>query len=397
MPNPQKSKAAEKRERKRKKNLSSTDSAESPSPARAPLLQKPTHPMMNTEEIIRESLDSVYSPPPTLHPQYGPEFITPTGQYQVPYAPNNGNISQHTPVQDSSSAILAKLDNIERKLMKLDFIETELGDIKARVVGLEMKAHEIDVLKENVAKVEQSTAFVSDSFDDMRKSHYEMETKMKVVMGKLRSLDDLQEEQVRLREALIDQRTRSMRDNLIFTNIPEAPLDESDTAARNNFEDSEAIIRKFILDDLELESKDMKFKRVHRIGKRRAPNAKPRPIIAKFIFTKERDAVKRNGYKLKDKSFGVSEQFPEEINTYRREVLLPLLREAKKGRYRASMVVDKLYIEGKLQTAVVKPPYRASPRPYRMFTPGESTAPYSAPSRPYQRTVTSTGTTVSLE
>ena len=48
---------------------------------------------------------------------------------------------------------------------------------------------------------------------------------------------------------------------------------------------------------------------------------------------------------LKNKPFGVNEQFPREINEKRKQ-LYPLFKQAKHEGKRASLKIDKLYIEG---------------------------------------------------
>ncbi|XP_046579232.1 uncharacterized protein LOC124286834 [Haliotis rubra] len=147
-----------------------------------------------------------------------------------------------------------------------------------------------------------------------------------------------------------------MRDNLIFTNIPESEPDFS-------YGECEKVLRSFIKDKLHMSnSGDVKFKCVHRLGQYRKPQGatlRPRPTIAKFIYTVERDAVKRAGRELKGQQFSIFEQFPEEVSTYRKDVLMPLLREARKDNKKAHITVDKLYVENRLQTVPVPPPYRA--------------------------------------
>ena len=51
--------------------------------------------------------------------------------------------------------------------------------------------------------------------------------------------------------------------------------------------------------------------------------------------------------KLQGKRFGVNEQFPKEINDRRKE-LYPFYKQAKRPGKRASLVYDKLYIDGTL-------------------------------------------------
>lgn len=90
---------------------------------------------------------------------------------------------------------------------------------------------------------------------------------------------------------------------------------------------------------------DITFHQVHRIGKR--TDKGPRPIVAKFGHFKQKELVKSKGKELKGTTFGMNNQFPREIND-RRKILHPIMKENRKNNKRASLVVDKLYINGQL-------------------------------------------------
>lgn len=90
------------------------------------------------------------------------------------------------------------------------------------------------------------------------------------------------------------------------------------------------------------------FERVHRMGKPDEFRTKPRNIIAKFSFFKDREFVRRRApQKLKNTNIWVNEQFPPEIEE-RRKKLYPVLRLARQKHSHVRLVVDKLYIDGKL-------------------------------------------------
>jgi hypothetical protein len=57
--------------------------------------------------------------------------------------------------------------------------------------------------------------------------------------------------------------------------------------------------------------------------------------------------VRLNAKKLKGTNIGVSEQFPEEIESVRK-ALYPELKKAKTEGKRAKLVTDKLIIEGQI-------------------------------------------------
>ena len=55
--------------------------------------------------------------------------------------------------------------------------------------------------------------------------------------------------------------------------------------------------------------------------------------------------VLQNAYRLKGSSFGISEQYPAEINN-RRKNLYPIIMEAKQQRHHVVLVSDRLFIDG---------------------------------------------------
>ncbi|XP_062609263.1 protein unc-13 homolog C-like [Saccostrea cucullata] len=90
---------------------------------------------------------------------------------------------------------------------------------------------------------------------------------------------------------------------------------------------------------------DILIERAHRIGRRN--NVKPRPIVAKFNRFPQRELIRKNAFKLKGTHLSIGEQFPKEIQE-RRKGLYPIYKKAKEDEKKASLVKDKLYIDGEL-------------------------------------------------
>ena len=102
--------------------------------------------------------------------------------------------------------------------------------------------------------------------------------------------------------------------------------------------------------ELKLSKKDSKgisFERVHRIGKFNSNNSKPRPLIAKFTFHKDKEFVLAQAKNLRGTTSAVARDFPKEI-VEKRKILVPILKDAKKSGHDANLVYDKLYINGQL-------------------------------------------------
>ncbi|CAC5368234.1 unnamed protein product [Mytilus coruscus] len=156
--------------------------------------------------------------------------------------------------------------------------------------------------------------------------------KLQEIETQNRSLTD---ENYKLQEKIIDQQTRSMRDNLIFKGISDE---------HNPTENTEEKVKDFIERELGLESEEINFHVVHRLSPRE--DRGPRSIIAKFERRKDRNKVLEAAKnKLKQKpEYYVHEQFPVEIIERRRK-LIPILKDAREKGPEAVLVEDKLFID----------------------------------------------------
>lgn len=93
---------------------------------------------------------------------------------------------------------------------------------------------------------------------------------------------------------------------------------------------------------------EIEFERVHRIPTRvreGKTNQRPRPIIAKVSFFKDKQRIKSHIKHLpREKSFGVADDFPKEVDEIRKE-LYPVLKKAKKDHKTAFFNVERLIID----------------------------------------------------
>ena len=100
-----------------------------------------------------------------------------------------------------------------------------------------------------------------------------------------------------------DLEDRSRRSNLVFFNIPES----TDTSEK---EDCETKVKKLIHDLKFFDEYDIPMDRVHRIGrKQNDTGSKPRPVIVKFTYYKDKEHIIRNGHKFKNSVANCSEDF----------------------------------------------------------------------------------------
>ena len=93
------------------------------------------------------------------------------------------------------------------------------------------------------------------------------------------------------RENIIELEDYTRRKNLKFHNIPESNL-EGDTQS------AEQVILDILEKELQIDTTDIRFQAVHRIGK--GKESSNRPIIALFVCREDRDRVFSRKQALKD-------------------------------------------------------------------------------------------------
>jgi tRNA threonylcarbamoyladenosine modification (KEOPS) complex Pcc1 subunit len=204
--------------------------------------------------------------------------------------------------------VMAKLDTLDDIQKRIVCVEREFKEMKT---SLEFAHAEVKDLKDEVQK--------------SKKSENEMRYKIKY----------LEESNDRLQESVIDLKARSMRDNLLFYNVEEEEKENTDEKIYQILEEK-------------LEIRDarsrIKIDRSHRVGRKRNTQRKPRAIVVKFNYFKDREHVRLNARKLRGTRIGIAEQFPEEIEKIRQK-LYPEMKKAKAAGHRVRMVRDKLYID----------------------------------------------------
>ena len=185
------------------------------------------------------------------------------------------------------------------------------------------------------------------SFEHIETNIYEIECKIDKVSPLLDEhkarISFLEGRQREMSERILSIESHSMRDNLIFTGLPE---EDGETGA-----DIRQLLTSLFTDDLNLDGDDIIISRCHRLDNRRKQNDKPRDIIARFMHYSDRQNVLHSAKHLKGKNppIYINEQFPAEIEK-RRNILRPIIKLAKSKNMRAVLSRDKLIIDGKPYT-----------------------------------------------
>ncbi|KAL0151947.1 hypothetical protein M9458_052754 [Cirrhinus mrigala] len=211
----------------------------------------------------------------------------------------------------------------------LDSIDKRLSSFDARLSLVEILHREFKSLRGSLEFSQQQVETLAAENASLRDS----------VKSLTENVTHLNEENKKIKETVIDLQARSMRDNLVFSGIPESAE-----------EDAEATVKSFIKTYLKLPEDTVEnicFERVHRLGAKKPGAPRPCPIVAKFGYFKQKEQVKSRGRELKGTDFSVNDQFPKEI-LERRKVLFPIRRSLIQKGSRAVIAVDRLYVDGRL-------------------------------------------------
>lgn len=270
---------------------------------------------------------------PTMHMPMPMQHVSPPPQN------TQANLQSRPPWVDE---LFRRMDKFETKLNKIDQIDSLVTKLNAKVTKLEQNTDKLD---SRFDQVERSTQLMSDEFDTQKKSMADFKRDVDNLTKQIKgmcsdegkistTLDELKKDNERLKEELVNVNMSSMRNNLLFYNIPENPD-----------ENCVNVVKAFCGEMLKIEQSETKIRiaESYRIGK---PGDKNRPILVKFQSPDVRDLVKKNSKELRETNFGISEQLPIEIQKRRREKL-PLLKQLRERDVKAYFVRDKIFVGGR--------------------------------------------------
>lgn len=275
-----------------------------------PIAEVPSNIQMNLQTFVPEM-------PPNDNASTK-DLTTPQLAHRTPSQLQREHTDQEEPpwVQGLLSKFFTRMDSIEDKLDK----------IINRVSRLESDVCAIPPLKEKVCELEKSVNFLSKSYDAVRgelKANYE----------ELKRMEKESNSQVlnETHRRVSDLECRSMRDNLLFTGVPE-----------QHRENAEETIKEIIETKMGIRQ-TIEFERVHRLGNH-APSGRPRALVAKFSRFKDREMIRTNAKNLKGTNIGIHEQFSKEIND-KRKILYPKFKRARENNQFAKLILDYLIVD----------------------------------------------------
>ena len=233
-------------------------------------------------------------------------------------------------------------------------MESNFGKLHEELSAIrqEMK-HEIDSVKENVKSVEKSVEELWATVEDLKEETKALKDTKKAqeqeVEGLRSQLMKTKAELKEEREKIIELEDYTRRENLKFHNIPEAN-DEGATQS------SKQVILDILEKELQMDTTDIRFQAVHRIGKRK--ENRNRPIIARFVCREDRDHVFSRKQALKEsrryRDAYITADYAKAIQEERRKLIRAMFKAKEQG-LQAKVVGRFLHI-GELKYNVTNVP-----------------------------------------
>ncbi|XP_052812861.1 uncharacterized protein LOC128240302 [Mya arenaria] len=220
-----------------------------------------------------------------------------------------------------------KLSVMEKKLNKIETLERKVMDFEKDIKKIWV------ALEDRVKRTDERVGKLEDKVDSVDVEAAQMADRMAT----------LEKQREELRDDVAYLKSQSMRNNLIFTNIP-----EDNSTGNESAEVTEDKLRQHLQDTLKLAKEtveSIRFERVHRSPGQPVPG-RIRNIVAKFTFFKDREVVRRQWKHLAGTGRQMYEQFPPEVLDKRRR-LVPKMKDARKEGKRSWIVYDTLYVDGK--------------------------------------------------
>lgn len=242
---------------------------------------------------------------------------------------------------DAARAGTSESEPTNRDIMNyLLTLGKRLGTVEERLQSLKVVEEKVEGFDKELKKLWTAIMDRDKAVNDRVTKIEERNESIDFNLGMVNSkVVDLEKKNEMLNNEVTYLRSQSMRNNLLFSNIPE-PRDET-------AEQCEATVRKFIHEKLKV-AKDLVdklgFERVHRFAGR--VGDQPRKIVAKFTLFKEREMVRRQWKCLQGTPYYMNEQFPKPVADKRKE-LLPKMKAARKDGKTAWIAYDTLYIDGR--------------------------------------------------
>ena len=206
--------------------------------------------------------------------------------------------------EDECNRKLSVLEKVFEEKLKTAM---EIMENKDKLISqLSMK---VGKLESDVEQLKKSSNFLTQETTDLKNGAEKLKEEGKNTSFRLNNVV----------EKTIDLEDRSRRDNIVVFGIPE-------TLSENQPENTEMLLTKIfqkhgLIDrDHDLDH-DPVFHRVHRLGPKKSDNNKPRPIICKCVYFKDRQLFVYNSGKLKGTNINIAEDYSKPTLNIRRQLV----------------------------------------------------------------------------
>jgi ribA/ribD-fused uncharacterized protein len=205
----------------------------------------------------------------------------------------------------------------------------------------------VDVMK-SLRRIEPTINEMKDDLSQLRTDMDKMKTEQNTkLLGLSHDIVNIQKELsiTKLENQVLKENNKSMNDrlnklecysrqkNLIFLNVAEDQAPLANTVSR--------IFKTMGIQD----PQNMVIEATHRMGI--VSKSRPRPIIIQFLHKSDRQKVWEARRKLKGTNISLNEDFPEAYNISRSQ-LLPVVKAAKAAGMNATLVQNKVKVDGHL-------------------------------------------------
>lgn len=200
-----------------------------------------------------------------------------------------------------------------------------VNKIFTRLLHIEQKIEKFNQISASVAALTQSVNSVEGDLNNLKKTSGNIANSI----GALRKtteevkgqIHDIQRVQSYMDDKIPDLQCRSMRDNILFFCLAEY--------IGENRENCSNLIDDFCEAELGIKEVGQHIERAHRLGS----------------TYRMREKVREQTRRLAGTYFKIQEQFPKKVQEKRKQ-LIPIMKEARRNRKMATLVKDKLYIDG---------------------------------------------------
>ena len=216
--------------------------------------------------------------------------------------------------------------------MGFDDETARLSELTKQIqVKMETQQKQMEDMKNQMSEINNSGKKV---MSDVGSTNKEIKRHENMITNMCRSMDNMRRNKKESDERIVDLQCRSMKMNLIFTGLGQEWRGE----------DTEWKIRNFLDNELGIKWQ-VNFGNVHRFG--RFTRGKPRPIVARFLYQKDLDAVRDRSHLLRGTPYRIHQQFPAAVED-RRRTLQPHMQRCLAEGSRVKLVRDRLYVDGEL-------------------------------------------------